>query len=147
MLFLVTALLHDIGHGAYSHAFEYVFKVHHESIGATIITTHPEIRNILDTIDKDFAEDVASVLLFFSSRRRQTRSLRDWSSDVCSSDLVPHHRRTRQPRQARRLPAPMSSDLPGLCEGFALPGLVNPGRTPRHLQPRHAQWGMPRARG
>jgi HD superfamily phosphohydrolase len=59
----VTALLHDIGHGAYSHAFEYVFKVHHESIGATIITTHPEIRNILDTIDKDFAEDVASVLL------------------------------------------------------------------------------------
>src|SRR5690349_7440133 len=25
--------------------------------------------------------------LFFSSRRRHTRSLRDWSSDVCSSDL------------------------------------------------------------
>src|SRR5438874_3733220 len=28
-------------------------------------------------------------LFFFSSRRRHTRSLRDWSSDVCSSDL--HH--------------------------------------------------------
>src|SRR6266496_3629794 len=26
---------------------------------------------------------------FFSSRRRHTRSLRDWSSDVCSSDLGP----------------------------------------------------------
>src|SRR6267378_4974672 len=25
---------------------------------------------------------------FFSSRRRHTRSLRDWSSDVCSSDLA-----------------------------------------------------------
>src|SRR5690349_22626506 len=25
---------------------------------------------------------------FFSSRRRHTRSLRDWSSDVCTSDLV-----------------------------------------------------------
>src|SRR5690349_22960038 len=25
---------------------------------------------------------------FFSSRRRHTRSLRDWSSDVCSSDLT-----------------------------------------------------------
>src|SRR5271156_7047168 len=25
--------------------------------------------------------------IFFSSRRRHTRSLRDWSSDVCSSDL------------------------------------------------------------
>src|SRR5207247_7487853 len=26
-------------------------------------------------------------LFFFSSRRRHTRSTRDWSSDVCSSDL------------------------------------------------------------
>src|SRR5438105_7704576 len=25
---------------------------------------------------------------FFSSRRRHTRSTRDWSSDVCSSDLI-----------------------------------------------------------
>src|SRR5699024_5001950 len=32
---------------------------------------------------------------FFSSRRRHTRSKRDWSSDVCSSDLVsrPDHGR------------------------------------------------------
>src|SRR5690349_9098949 len=27
-------------------------------------------------------------VFFFSSRRRHTRSLRDWSSDVCSSDLI-----------------------------------------------------------
>src|SRR5260221_10468185 len=27
------------------------------------------------------------LLFFFSSRRRHTRSLCDWSSDVCSSDL------------------------------------------------------------
>src|SRR5690349_23735426 len=31
--------------------------------------------------------EVCSVF-FFSSRRRHTRSLRDWSSDVCSSDLL-----------------------------------------------------------
>src|SRR5690349_23980088 len=31
---------------------------------------------------------VEDVFFFFSSRRRHTRSLRDWSSDVCSSDLV-----------------------------------------------------------
>ena len=30
-------------------------------------------------------EDV--LFFFFSSRRRHTRSLCDWSSDVCSSDL------------------------------------------------------------
>src|SRR5438874_5114076 len=29
----------------------------------------------------------AFIGFFFSSRRRHTRSLRDWSSDVCSSDL------------------------------------------------------------
>src|SRR5690349_23524353 len=28
------------------------------------------------------------IFFFFSSRRRHTRSLRDWSSDVCSSDLL-----------------------------------------------------------
>src|SRR2546421_6383517 len=28
-----------------------------------------------------------SIFFFFSSRRRHTRSDRDWSSDVCSSDL------------------------------------------------------------
>src|SRR5699024_12067870 len=29
-----------------------------------------------------------SIFFFFSSRRRHTRSKRDWSSDVCSSDLA-----------------------------------------------------------
>src|SRR5438045_7273269 len=29
-------------------------------------------------------------LFFFSSRRRHTRCLSDWSSDVCSSDLIEH---------------------------------------------------------
>src|SRR5690606_39807041 len=28
---------------------------------------------------------------FFSSRRRHTRFSRDWSSDVCSSDLLHHY--------------------------------------------------------
>src|SRR2546421_574076 len=28
------------------------------------------------------------IFFFFSSRRRHTRSDRDWSSDVCSSDLL-----------------------------------------------------------
>src|SRR2546429_4116816 len=32
--------------------------------------------------------DVFSYCFFFSSRRRHTRCSRDWSSDVCSSDLV-----------------------------------------------------------
>src|SRR5699024_12089995 len=31
---------------------------------------------------------LSRVVFFFSSRRRHTRSKRDWSSDVCSSDLL-----------------------------------------------------------
>src|SRR3989339_214741 len=33
------------------------------------------------------------VILFFSSRRRHTRLVSDWSSDVCSSDLMIRHTR------------------------------------------------------
>src|SRR5699024_12179664 len=33
--------------------------------------------------------DLSWLLFLFSSRRRHTRSKRDWSSDVCSSDLQP----------------------------------------------------------
>src|SRR5206468_8018404 len=39
---------------------------------------------------------------FFSSRRRHTRSDRDWSSDVCSSDLRRHRRTTPS---AAKMPA------------------------------------------
>src|SRR5258705_9960633 len=31
-----------------------------------------------------------NLVFFFSSRRRHTRCLSDWSSDVCSSDLLEH---------------------------------------------------------
>src|SRR5206468_7147477 len=41
---------------------------------------------------------------FFSSRRRHTRSDRDWSSDVCSSDLFSTLETTLT--RERRLPVP-----------------------------------------
>src|SRR5690606_40967954 len=34
------------------------------------------------------AKDISNVFFFFSSRRRHTSFSRDWSSDVCSSDLT-----------------------------------------------------------
>src|SRR5699024_12096410 len=40
-------------------------------------------------------------VFFFSSRRRHTRSKRDWSSDVCSSDLRPP-----PPKPCRGRPVP-----------------------------------------
>src|SRR6267378_7193583 len=50
------------------------------------------------------------VFFFFSSRRRHTRSLRDWSSDVCSSDLV-----ERWPKLEDWLAEPLPERVGRLC--------------------------------
>src|SRR5690606_39281661 len=39
---------------------------------------------------------------FFSSRRRHTRFSRDWSSDVCSSDLICHSKTRNLAEHVRR---------------------------------------------
>src|SRR5437899_4680143 len=47
-----------------------------------------------------FAKDKRlKLFFFFSSRRRHTRCLSDWSSDVCSSDLPVAYRDTRATRR------------------------------------------------
>src|SRR2546429_10027910 len=42
----------------------------------------------VDTTPLYNKNDKYSLFFFFSSRRRHTRCSRDWSSDVCSSDLA-----------------------------------------------------------
>src|SRR5699024_11735447 len=48
-------------------------------------------------------------VFFFSSRRRHTRSKRDWSSDVCSSDLEPS---ASESITSSEVPTPSSSVTP-----------------------------------
>src|SRR2546429_5232496 len=50
------------------------------------------------------------VIFFFSSRRRHTRCSRDWSSDVCSSDLIA--------ALAKRFPGDAKSDLRAAAEQY-----------------------------
>src|SRR5207245_3929993 len=45
------------------------------------------LRSVCLTISIDI-QIVIITFFFFSSRRRHTRCYRDWSSDVCSSDLA-----------------------------------------------------------
>src|SRR2546422_5258974 len=48
------------------------------------------------------ADCYVSFFFFFSSRRRHTRCSRDWSSDVCSSDLERERPFTTYPNQLAR---------------------------------------------
>src|SRR5690606_5595679 len=58
---------------------------------------------------------------FFSSRRRHTRFSRDWSSDVCSSDLlrIPYHNLKRIRRGLGGWPSGASKNGPDLFSPVA----------------------------
>ena len=63
LLTMVAALLHDVGHGAYSHTFEKLFDTDHEAITQEIITSpDTEVNAILREVSPDFPENVASVI-------------------------------------------------------------------------------------
>ncbi|MBS1476896.1 MAG: HD domain-containing protein [Acholeplasmatales bacterium] len=61
LVFLISALLHDIGHGPYSHAFEHIMQVSHEEMTVRLILGDTEINKILREIE-GLDHDVASVI-------------------------------------------------------------------------------------
>src|SRR5207249_5130010 len=66
----------------------------------------------------------------FSSRRRHTRSKRDWSSDVCSSDLDGHHKFASglDPKPQAQVAAKVRRPPRGKTHATADRGKADPGR-------------------
>ncbi len=62
LLVLSAALLHDLGHGPFSHSFEAVFSVRHELFTERIIMEDTEVNRVLEGYQKGFAKKVRDVI-------------------------------------------------------------------------------------
>src|SRR5690349_3131370 len=79
----VSAIMEHMTSGKFRHV-----PVIEENRLAGIISIGDVVKHRLDEMEGESAALRDYIRFFFSSRRRHTNSLRDWSSDVCSSDLA-----------------------------------------------------------